>query len=66
MHLNELKEELKRVLPDDHPFLEKFNAYTPQPDDSFDSLVKVIEDWERGIRDWSEVRDQIEALKVLP
>lgn len=65
MHLNQLKEELERVLPENHPFVQKFKDWEPSPDHDFERLVSQLEDWERGIRDWSEVRDLISSLRSV-
>jgi len=63
MHLNQLKEEAEKALPENHPFLEKFREWEPDPDYDFERLVSQLEDWERGIRDWSEVQDLISSLR---
>lgn len=63
MHLNQLKAEAKQVLPENHPFLEKLLEWEPDTEGQHDTLVEYIEDWERGIRDWSEVKRVIEIYK---
>lgn len=69
----ELREELVRLLPDGHPFVNKFDKYLkgegeviPNWFGAFEGLVESIDDWKRGIRDWEEVEphlaDSREAL----
>lgn len=72
---NELRKELEDILPDHHPFLDKFNkalsgnenrSFIVDAFGSFYGLVDAIDDWKRGIRDWTEVEghlaDSREAL----
>lgn len=59
-----MQKELKTILPKDHPFVKKFDEYCNEPDMDMHSLVEVIEDWERGIRDWSEVREVLNNVKA--
>lgn len=66
MHLQQLKEEAKSVLPEGHPFLDKLLEWEPKPDEAFSIVVDSIEDWKRGMRDWSEVEDLIHFLKEQP
>jgi hypothetical protein len=83
MSLETTRRELTRILPEDHPFFERFDQLMvpaePKPpeekgehDGSQDYLhlledvihvVQTIEDWKRGIRDWSEVEAALERVK---
>lgn len=77
MELQELR-ELRKVLPENHPIFEKLTTKSEESDEetydpaaSFDnsmlvSVVNVIDDWKRGIRDWMEVeRILVEARSEL-
>lgn len=63
MHRNAFKEELKKALPEEHPLIDKFDQIDDHRETAVDSIVDVIEDWKRGIRDWSEVEHTIQIVK---
>lgn len=58
-----LTEELKRVLPPDHPFIKTFEQQVKDPTDTLQSLIEVVDDWKRGIRDWNEVERKLDDVK---
>lgn len=62
MHRNTFKEELKKALPEGHPLVDKVDEIATGTD-GVDSIVDVIEDWKRGMRDWSEVENVISIVK---
>jgi hypothetical protein len=67
---NNLREELARVLPKDHPVLDKLDEEVEHvPDahalmDSTEALVEVLQDWKRDIRDWSEVEEILDRARA--
>lgn len=63
MHINTFKAELKRALPDGHPLVDKVDEIEGYDAPAFESVVDIIEDWTRGIRDWSEVDRVIQLQK---
>lgn len=61
--------ELERVLPKDHHFFDKIEEME-RPREEGDlanaasSLVDIIEDWKRDIRDWKEVEDVLDQTRA--
>jgi hypothetical protein len=65
--------KLEAALPKDHPLLADYMVLAEggrqltdtEQDyrDSVEHVFEVIEDWGRGIRDWSEVQDAIRKVK---
>jgi NAD-specific glutamate dehydrogenase len=60
---DELKHILEKVLPKDHPVLEHLDQPIKRATDVQDlvrtteSVLEILEDWKRGIRDWEEVEE---------
>lgn len=87
MRFKDLRRELGEILPEDHPFLKKFDqSLTPNMVISVDETteekteepydpnksylqnlmaraVDLLDDWKRGIRDWSEVEPVLNEVR---
>jgi hypothetical protein len=63
---SELAEELRNVLPENHPLIEKVESLN-KPDYQVMALVADlvdrVEDWKRGIRGWNEVEEHLAFVK---
>ena len=61
---------LKKVLPNDHPIFDFQDEPVLRSRDMQDlvatteSLIEHLEDWKRGIRDWSEVEDVLNHARA--
>lgn len=62
---DELRAELRRILPEDHPILENLtdNFLDRQVEKMVADLVDNIDDWKRGIRGWDEVEPHLVLVK---
>lgn len=72
MTTNELKEKLSKVIPAEHPvwqILEGFDGLKKATDiqdlvRATQSLTDSLDDWKRGIRDWSEVEASLNLTRA--
>lgn len=63
MHTKAFREKLVAALPEGHPLVEQFDAIEASHSKDIIDVFDVIDDWKRGIRDWSEVDRLIQLVK---
>lgn len=69
--------ELRRILPESHPFFEKIKTELPEESEEEEhdpnqgytlglliAVVDTIDDWKRGIREWAEVESTLGAARA--
>jgi hypothetical protein len=61
----ELRAELRRILPEGHPVLENLTdaRLDRQVEEMVADLVDNIDDWKRGVRDWNEVEPHLVLVR---
>lgn len=64
---DQLKDEIRSALPDNHPIIEKLDNENGKTDyqvlGMVADLVDTLDDWQRGIRTWEEVDEKLVLVR---